>query len=285
MKQKNRKYKKRIFLWCVEIAVIIAVTCFAFLYVKHRTPEKNTETEQTEKEASKQTKPADISKLSPGDVVAKEEIDFSHLSDYFVTTKINDVIFASMNGYSFLENGEITRDDLRYLKVLHYNFDHEIQVGELVVNKAIATDCENIFRELFENEYEIQSLYRIDRYYQKRGNTEEADREAADYNSINNNNSSAFHYRKVDDTDVLSAHAYGLALDINPMQNPRMVRNADGTYSNKYLNMQDYSDRSKQNPHMIKKDDICYRIFTEHGFLWGGEWDGILDYQHFEKVR
>ena len=61
----------------------------------------------------------------------------------------------------------ISYDDLRYIKVLHYNFRHQIQVGELVVNQAIAEDCRQIFMELFQEEYEINSMYLIDRYYEK----------------------------------------------------------------------------------------------------------------------
>jgi hypothetical protein len=87
----------------------------------------------------------------------------------------------------------------------------------------------------------------------------------------------------VADTSVLSAHAYGLAIDINPLENPSMVQNADGSYSNKYLNLEDYTDRSSGKAHMISHEDTCYQIFVKYGFTWGGDWESNPDYQHFEK--
>lgn len=218
-----------------------------------------------------------------GDVIERERIDWNALPQYFTAQKIDDTLRNEMVGKSYSENEAISLEELRYIKVLHYNYKHEIQVGELVVNKKISDDCLAIFRELFENGYEIHSMYLIDRYYVD-GNVEDA-KESADYNSVNNNNTSGFNYRDVAGTDVLSAHALGMAIDINPLENPSMCLDEDGNYSNKYLQLQDYSDRSILREHMISTDDLCYQIFVKHGFCWGGEWDGPADYQHFEKVE
>ena len=45
-----------------------------------------------------------------------------------------------------------------------------------------------------------------------------------------------------------------------------------------------HADRSNDNPHMIRKGDLCYQLFIDHGFTWGGEWKSLKDYQHFQKV-
>jgi hypothetical protein len=224
----------------------------------------------------------DLSDCQAGDVLTADRIDLDHPEAYFSIEDIDDTIRERMEGKSYREDSPVSFDELCYLKVLHYNFSHQIQVGELVVNRQIAQDCRSIFIELFVQGYEIDSMYLIDRYYL----TEEGDSaasEAADYNSINNNNTSGYNTRQVSGTTQLSPHAYGMAIDINPRQNPSLVLDADGTYSNKYLGMEDYVDRTDIRPHMISREDACYQIFTAHGFTWGGDWEENKDYQHFES--
>lgn len=221
--------------------------------------------------------------IAPGTIVGASQIDWDYLEQYFTVEEPDEELHAYIQGKSYVDNGEISWTQLRYLKVLHYNYSHELQVGELLVNQQIAEVCCNIFRELFENEYEINSMYLVDRYY----NTSELaarDPDMADINSLNNNNTSAFHYRYVSDSDVLSQHAYGLAIDINPLQNPYVTQEAQETQtsSGPYLMYQVYQDRSVIREHMITHDDICYQIFTKYGFTWGGDWPGTKDYQHFE---
>ena len=77
----------------------------------------------------------------------------------------------------------------------------------------------------------------------------------------------------------LSRHAFGMAVDVNPLENPYINRSgvvmpAEG---------QPYVDRSRDFPHKITRDDLCCRLFLEHGFTWGGSWSDRKDYQHFEK--
>jgi hypothetical protein len=81
---------------------------------------------------------------------------------------------------------------------------------------------------------------------------------------------------------MLSRHAYGMAIDINPQNNPyvwyrRGVKKVDDPNSRAYI------DRTSGDPHVIVKGDICHRLFTKFGFAWGGDWQNPMDYQHFEK--
>lgn len=211
-----------------------------------------------------------------GQVLKETEIDREKVKTYFTVEEISKEMAQEMTGKSYRENANIALSDLRYLRVLHYNFNHEIQVGELVVNQAIAKDCQEIFLELFQQEYEIRSMYRIDRYYKQEGAAD------ADCASINEDNTSGFNYRNVNGTKVLSQHAYGCAIDINPMENPTMAESRE-TAIQKYLYWNTYSNRTTKQEHMISRGDICYEIFIKHGFIWGGEWEGAPDYQHFEK--
>ncbi|MDD6193399.1 MAG: M15 family metallopeptidase [Lachnospiraceae bacterium] len=278
----QRKKKKKLHIWGMELAILLGLTVAITFYITQKGDEPNQKSEQKQQETDRVL--GDLSGCEAGDVLSKQQISTDKLSDYFTAEPISDEVFRRMEGNSYQENPDISIEDLRYLKVLHYNFDHEIQVGELVVNRAIARDCLSIFQELFYQQYEIASMYLVDRYYYDDEHKNTQNSEAADYNSVNNNNTSAFHYRVVSGTEVLSAHAYGLAIDINPLQNPSMALDEDGNLTNKYLDLQDYSDRTRAKEHMIAKGDVCYETFIRHGFIWGGEWDGPADYQHFEKI-
>lgn len=251
---------------------------------ENETSEKQTSDKQTpDAQQTTQEKRTDLSGLEAGAIVEKATIDAQNLDVYFTSSELTEAQKEAMNGKSYIENPDISCDDLRYMKVLHYNFRHQIQVGELIVNQAIAEDCRQIFMELFQEEYEIHSMYLIDRYYEK---DQVRNGEQVDISSINDDNTSAFHYRKIAGTEVLSNHAYGMAIDINPLENP-YVKEADlqQTVASPYKDYNSYKDRTAQRAHMISKDDACYRIFKAHGFQWGGEWNGNKDYQHFEKDR
>lgn len=168
----------------------------------------------------------------------------------------------------------VSYDDLRYLSVLYYDFNGEVQTGELICNKGIADDLMEIFHELYLNEYQIEKIRLVDEY------------KADDTASITDNNTSCFNYRVVDGTTSLSKHALGCAIDINPFYNPYVVFNKDGS-GETYISppgSEIYVDRSKDFPYKIDESDLCYKLFKEHGFTWGGNWNSCKDYQHFQKV-
>lgn len=213
--------------------------------------------------------------IPAGTVLDSQYIDYEQTNLYFATYEIPDEVFTFINGKSYQENPDVSLEDLRYLKVLHYNFNHELQVGELIVAKDLQEDFIGIFRELYEAEYEIQSLYLPDNYWT-------GDPTDTDTASIDVNNSSCFMYRPVTGGSKLSMHSYGRAIDINPQQNP-YVSYRTGSPVWDHENANDYIDRTTGLAHMITKEDICYQIFTKYGFEWGGSWEYIKDYQHFEK--
>ena len=107
-----------------------------------------------------------------------------------------------------------------------------------------------------------------------------------DFASIDVDNTSAFCYRTVTGSSTnLSNHAYGLAIDLNPLENPYVRYDGDGYGVCAHDNAQAYvNNRSSASmPHVIDHEDLAYQIFADHGFTWGGDWNNPKDYQHFQK--
>lgn len=198
-----------------------------------------------------------------------ETPEASYADDFYIS-EIPDDIFAKMQGTSYKEDCTVPREDLRYVHVRHMGFDGEAKDGELVVNKAIADDVLAIFEELYKADYPIEKVRLVDEY--------DADDEA----SMSDNNSSAFNFRFISHTTRISKHGLGMAVDINTRYNP-YVKTVDGKLSIEPANGADYVDRSKDFPHKIDHEDLCYKLFKEHGFTWGGDWTHSKDYQHFER--
>lgn len=221
----------------------------------------------------------EFQQMTAGDVISAKSVKTEELSRYFVANKImeGDAVYHRIIGKSYVVNNNIGLDALRYLQVIHYNFDHKIQAGEMIVNADAAEDVCNIFRELFMIEYEVNSMYLIDNYWT-------GDGISSDTASIEENNTSAFCYRMAVDGDSLSNHAYGRAIDINPQQNPYVSYDSSGNTRWEHDNAALYVDRSSGDPHVIVAGDMCYEIFTKYGFSWGGNWANPKDYQHFERT-
>ena len=225
----------------------------------------------------------DITALPPGYVFEDGEFDPEVIDGYFVSREIipGDEIFERINGKSYYENDNVALSDLRYLMVPHYNFDGRIQVGEIIVNARLAEEFIEIFKELFEIGYQIKSMYLIDNYWQPSGDPNDADTA-----SIDADNTSAFSYRVITYGTNLSRHAYGCAIDINPLENPYATISEDGSYYTIHEESRQYLyNRSAEMPHVITHEDPACQIFVdEHGFIWGGDWGSVVDYQHFEKM-
>ena len=176
-----------------------------------------------------------------------------------------------MNGKSYKTNKYIKWTDLRYVTVKYYDFHGRVQSGELVVNKKIALKTVKIFYELYKIKYQIQRMKLIDDYG------------ANDIKSMTANNTSAFNYRKISGTKTLSRHAYGMAIDINPVINPYVKGSSVSPSNGKLYKQRTVSKcKGKYKKYMIHKNDKVYKIFTKYGFKWGGDWKSYKDYQHFE---
>ena len=242
------------------------------------TSEETTTTETTTEETTTQGKLTSLDGYAPGDVISSSLIDDTNLWQYFSSSEITEggSVYNRIYGQSYVENDYISLSDLRYLKMLHVNFDGEYQVGEMIVNKAIASDVMEIFETLCSEGYQIEKMYLIDNYWT-------GDGESSDWNSIDHNNTSCFCYRPATGSSKLSKHSYGLAIDINPQYNPYVTIKDDGTYKFSHDNAADYVyNRSSDMPHVITTADLAYELFTSYGWTWGGSWSNPKDYQHFQ---
>lgn len=170
------------------------------------------------------------------------------------------------------EQNDISYADLRYVHIIHYDFDGKLAEGELICHNSIAEDLVEIFYDLYASEYQIEKVTLIENY------------NGDDTASMADNNTSCFNYRVVDGTKSLSRHALGLAIDINPLYNPYIRYDKKGGQTVSPVEGGAYADRTVSFPYKIDPDDLCYRLFTEHGFTWGGNWNSSKDYQHFQKA-
>lgn len=285
MKKKNRMVQLLLVMILICLLLLLSV-CLA-VYVADDSEESMTQmTEQTEIFSEEKVETDTAGSLtqvsetesaeSIGDEIDNEEnmTQVSEIKDaqqYFTASVITDEIYERINGCSYVENDNIAIEDLCYLQVLHVGFDGEEHVGELIVNKAIAEDILDIMYELYENKYPIERMVLVEAY----GGDDELSMQA--------NNTSAFNYRTVEGSSSLSKHSYGMAIDINPFYNPCVRTYSDGSSKSFPEGSDSYADRSKDFSYKIDKNDLCFKLFTERGFQWGGDWNSLKDYQHFQK--
>ena len=193
---------------------------------------------------------------------SKEEIK----EPIFTYGEVPENIKKKMYNKSVPKDLDFDYSTLSYLNLTYYGFDNKVHYdGEMIVNSEIASEVVDIFKELYDKKYQIEKIKLIDEY------------DAKDNLSMADNNSSAFCYRTIGNSDKLSNHAKGMAIDINPLQNPHVI---SGNPSPKEA--MSYVDRGSDEKHMIKENDDCYNAFVKRGWTWGGHWDNP-DYQHFEK--
>ncbi len=189
--------------------------------------------------------------------------DFRHVA-------IPDSIFERMQGRSYKKGCTIKRSDLRLALVKHVDAEGTTKEGRLVCHKDIADDVVEIFRELYEMRYPIESIRLID------------DFDGDDNRSMEANNTSCFNFRAAAGSKRLSKHATGHAIDINPRYNPYMKTLKNGKTRILPSNGKDYVNRTRKFKYKITKGDACHRAFVSRGFTWGGNWRSLKDWQHFE---
>ena len=190
----------------------------------------------------------------------------------FYITEISDEVFVKIQGKSFKENCTIPRSDLRHLHLLHKDLNGTSLEGEMICNKKIAEILLEIFKKLYQANYPIEKIRLVDEY------------DADDEKSMSDNNSSCFNFRFISHTTTVSKHGAGLAVDINPLYNP-YYKTVKGKPNVEPFNGAAYLDRKKDFPYKIDHNDLAFKLFSEAGFEWGGDWKGVKDYQHFEWVE
>ena len=221
--------------------------------------------------------PFDFYSAEAGTVVPAGAVDLSDPRQYFITTEITpgDAVYQRINGYSYRDNPDIALSQLRYMKMLHYNYNGELQVGEMIANVSAAGDLIEIFFELLQQRYQICQMRLVEAFWT-------GDALSTDDACCANDNTSCFNYRQAADAPNLSMHALGLAVDLNTRENPFVVFGADGSRTVTPPGTDNFADDRSQ-PHAITHEDAAYRAFTSRGYSWGGDWQSPIDYQHFVR--
>lgn len=186
-----------------------------------------------------------------------------------------DIKNRMIEGNSFKKNCPVPLKDLRYLNIKHLGFDGNDKIGELIVHKSVASNVIKIFDELYDIKYPIYKMKLVSDY------------KADDWLSIEANNSSAFNCRPITGKkNKWSKHAYGKAIDINPIENPYISKKGYISHKDslKYRTRKHEIKTLKDNAILLKKDKAV-KIFEKYGWKWGGDWITIKDYQHFEYKR
>lgn len=191
--------------------------------------------------------------------------------DGFTSRRLDRHIKSRIYGKSYKKGAQIDMDTLRYLQIRYVDFDGNEQEGEMIVNKKIAHRTLKAFYQLYKIKYPIEKMRLVDEY------------DADDEKSMEDNNTSAFNYRKIPNSNKMSNHSLGMAIDINPRINPYITSYGISPKNSKVYTVRDqFKCKGRYRDYMIHKGDSVYRIFKKNGFSWGGDWKHAKDYQHFE---
>ena len=186
----------------------------------------------------------------------------------FSKSEIPEEIREKMYGKTISDKSHVSYDDLSYLTLSYYGYDDEIHTGNMIVAKELADEVICIFKELLNEKFPIQKMVLPCEF------------DGIDEYSMQANNTSAFNDRPIEGTGGLSYHQLGRAIDINPLINP-YIRFSDNTVLP--TTAEPYLDRTLDVKGMINEGSKCVEIFEKYGWNWGGYWNSLKDYQHFEK--
>jgi hypothetical protein len=180
--------------------------------------------------------------------------------------RISPTLRVRMVGSSWHRGCPVPIRRLRVVRVSFHKFDGSPGWGRMVVHWRVAHDVVTVMRKLWRADYPIRRMRLVDAYG------------ADDDRSMAADNTSAFNCRVVAGTTRWSMHAYGKAIDLDPVENPYVsgshVSPSNGTK---------YADRCCH-PAIIHAGDAVVRAFASVGWGWGGSWSGAKDYQHFSTT-
>jgi D-alanyl-D-alanine carboxypeptidase len=176
-------------------------------------------------------------------------------------------VTADRIGASWRPGCPVRPEQLRLVQVDYLGVDGQTHRGELIVHEDRVDDVRAIFADLLALRYPIEKVQTPERYPG-----------AVDELSMRDNNTSAFNCRGIPGSSSWSQHAYGRAIDVNPLLNPYISASGamEPATAGRYL------DRARTDPGLLHDGDPAVRAFTDRGWTWGGHWRNPTDYQHFE---
>ncbi len=176
-------------------------------------------------------------------------------------------VTAAELGASWHPGCPVGPEQLRRVEVDYEGFDGQPHRGELIVHRDLADEVIAVFGKLRRLHFPIAKMQPAQRYPG-----------AADELSMEDDNTSAFNCRGIPGSQRWSQHAYGRAIDVNPLLNPSVHQDGriEPSTSGRYL------DRHRDDPGLLHDGDAGVLAFTDRGWTWGGHWHNPKDYQHFE---
>lgn len=163
---------------------------------------------------------------------------------------------------------------LRIITVSYIDFDgNSHDDGKLICLDVVALSAIDVFRDLYEMKFPLAKINIINDY------------DGDDDASMEDNSCACFNYRDIANSTLISIHSYGLAIDINPIQNPFvMLDHTKGMAQICPIEGTNYMNRLNMRKGMVTEKVIA--IFKKYGFtVWGGNWNTPLDYHHFQPTR
>jgi hypothetical protein len=183
-----------------------------------------------------------------------------------IVSRIPLAIRERMTGSSWHPGCPVPLSDLRLIRLTYRGFDGARHLGKLVVHRRFAVDVARAFAKVYAKRFPIRRMLLVDRYG------------ADDKESMKHDNTSAFNCRYRNGVCCTwSMHAYGKAIDVNPVENPEIWSGGVSP-----PNGQPFVDRSVHRPGMIFHGDRVWWAFRAIGWPWGGDWSPP-DYQHFSS--
>jgi hypothetical protein len=174
---------------------------------------------------------------------------------------------ARMTGVSWHAGCPVSLDELRLVTLTYVGFDGRSHSGTLVVNRAATGAIVGAFRRLYAARFPIRRMVPVDAYG------------GDDFRSIEADNTSSFNCRNATGSTHWSQHAYGLAIDVDPIENPYM----DSGKTSHHASVP-YLDRARVRPGMAVSGGALVAAFAAEGWGWGGSWSGsVQDTQHFSS--
>jgi hypothetical protein len=186
----------------------------------------------------------------------------------FTAAPIDGTVRARVDGHSWRPGCPVPIEQLRYVQLSYWGFDGVPHTGELVVNADAVDAIGGAFRRLFADRFPIRSMRLVD------------DFRADDFTSIEADNTSAFNCReRSTGGGVWSQHAYGRAIDVDPIENPYLDH---GTTTHPASGP--YVARGAVRPGMAVRGGQLVEAFAAVGWGWGGNWSNPVDLQHFSST-
>lgn len=181
-------------------------------------------------------------------------------------TPLPEAIAINLRRFAWHPGCPVDINNLLYIRLSYWGFDHQSHHGVLIMNKIVSSEVVAIFQALYQQHFPIARMQPISDFH------------GDDVAAMVANDTSGFDCRLMTQESDYSAHAYGTAVDINPLLNPYISGSVILP-----LQARKYVMRKPAYPGMIANQSAIYQFFHQKGWRWGGDWVELKDYQHFEK--